>query len=85
MEERKEIDLEQMKQVDIRTVNREELVDILDIQIDENLPQEQRLAEFLRQVKNPYCYRCGKMVVKMSFSDTEYTLEDRLEHYLKNL
>lgn len=85
MEEIKEVDLEQMKQVDVRTVNREDLVDILDIQIDESLPQEQRLTEFLRQIKNPYCYRCGKMVIKMSFADTEYTLEERLEHYLKSL
>lgn len=80
-----EFDLEQMKQVDIRTIDREELVDIRDVKIDETLPQEQRFIEFVRQIKNPYCYKCGKAVVKISFSDTEITLEERLEHYLKSL
>ena len=80
-----EFDLEQMKQVDIRTIDREELVDIRDVKMDETLPQEQRFIEFVRQIKNPYCYKCGKAVVKISFSDTEITLEERLEHYLKSL
>ncbi len=80
-----EFNLEQMKQVDIRTIDREELVDIRDVKIDETLPQEQRFVEFVRQIKNPYCYKCGKAVVKISFSDTEITLEERLEHYLKSL
>lgn len=80
-----QMELAQMKQVDIHTVDRESLADITKIQIDEKLPQEERLIHFLQQVKNPYCYRCGKVVVKVSFADTETTLEERLEHYLKTL
>lgn len=79
------IDLEQMKNVDIRTVDRESLVDITDVQINEKIPQKQRFDDFLHQIKNPYCYRCGNVVVKISFSDTDATLEDRLEQYLKSL
>lgn len=77
--------LAQMKEVDIHTVDRESLVDIREVQIDGNLPRERRFEDFLRQIKNPYCYRCGKIVVKVSFSDTDVTLEDRLEHYLATL
>lgn len=77
--------LAQMKEVDIHTIDRESLVDIREVKIDGKLPQEQRFKDFLRQIKNPYCYRCGKIVVKVSFSDTEVTLEDRLEHYLATL
>ena len=79
------IDLAQMRNVDVRTVDRDSLADISKIHIDTRLPREQRLAEFIRQIGNPYCYRCGKVVVKVSFADTEATLEDRLEHYLKTL
>ena len=78
-------ELAQMKEVDLHTVNRESLVDIREVQIDGKLPREQRFEDFLRQIRNPYCYRCGKIVVKVSFSDTEATLEDRLEHYLATL
>lgn len=77
--------LAQMKEVDIHTVDRESLVDIREVQIDGKLPRERRFEDFLRQIKNPYCYRCGKIVVKVSFSDTDVTLEDRLEHYLATL
>lgn len=85
MEPIEAINLEQMKNVDIRTVDREALVDINDVHIDRNLPREERMENFIRQIKNPYCYRCGKAVVKVGFTDTEATLEDRLEHYLKTL
>ena len=77
--------LKQMKQVDVRTVDRDTLMDIRDVQVDRTLPRGQRFADFLRQIGNPYCYRCGKAVVKISFADTDATLEDRLEHYLKTL
>lgn len=85
MENLQTIDFEQMKQVDIQSIDRDSLVDINDIKIDGKLPREQRLVEFIRQINNPYCYRCGKVVVKVSFADTDVTLEDRLEHYLKTL
>ena len=80
-----EINLAQMKEVDLHTVDRESLADIRDVRVDEELPRKQRFEDYLRQIKNPYCYRCGKMVVKVSFSDTEATLEDRLEHYLATM
>lgn len=78
-------DLEAMRNVDIRTVDPATLVDIRDVKIDKNLPQSERVRDFIRQIKNPYCFKCGKAIVKVSFSDTTATLEDRLEHYLKSL
>ena len=78
-------ELAQMKDVDVHTVDRDSLVDIREVQIDGKLPREQRFEDFLRQIKNPYCYRCGKIIVKVSFSNTDATLEDRLEHYLATM
>ncbi len=78
-------ELAQMKDVDVHTVDRDSLVDIREVQIDGKLPGEQRFEDFLRQIKNPYCYRCGKIIVKVSFSNTDATLEDRLEHYLATM
>ena len=79
------LELAQMKEVDIHTVDRESLMDIRDVKVDGKLPRQQRFDDFLRQIGNPYCYRCGKMVVKISFTDKEVTLEDRLEHYLTTM
>ena len=54
------------------------LVDIRNVTVDKTLPREERIAEFVRQIKNPYCFRCGKFIVSASFSDAGPTLEDCL-------
>ena len=77
--------LEEMKSVVLRTVNREELVDIRDVHIDRSLPIEERVRSFVEQIKNPYCFKCGEAVVKTSFLETEVTLEECVESYLRNL
>lgn len=77
--------IEAMKNVDIRTVNPDDLVDLGDVHVDENLPREERIRSFLEQIRNPYCYKVGKMIVKVGFIDTDITLEDRLEHYIRGI
>lgn len=76
--------LEDMKNVDIRTVSRDDLIDIRDVKIDQELPKEERIKQFIKQIKNPYCFKVGNVVVKTEFADTDVTLDDRLEHYLRN-
>lgn len=77
------MDFEAMKNIDIRTVNPDTLVDINDTKVKEELPKEERILDFIRQIRNPYCFRCGKVVVKISFHDTDATLEDRMENLLR--
>ena len=74
-----------MQSVDIRTIDRNSLVDLNDIRIDETLSQYERLVEFIRQIKNPYCYRCGNIVIKESFSDNGKSIDDCLEQYIGTL
>ena len=77
-------ELEAMKQVDIRTVNPATLRDIRDVKVNPNLPTAQRIQDYIRQIGNPYCYRHGKYVVKISFTDTDVTLEDRMLDYIRS-
>ena len=58
------------------------LADIRDVTVDRNLPKEERIAEFLRQIKNPYCFKCGKFTVRAQFADNGVTLEDCLKQIL---
>lgn len=76
--------LGEMRDVDIRIVRREDLVDIQDVEIDPELPKEERIRSFVGQIKNPYCFKVGNVVVKTAFGDTDVTLDDQLEHYLRN-
>ena len=47
---------EKMKNIDVRTVDPETLVDVTKIVIDESLSKEERVAEYLRQVKNAFVF-----------------------------
>ena len=71
-----------MKNIDLDTVNRDELVDIRDVKVNTALPTLERAIDFIRQIGNPYCYKHGKYVVKVGFSDTEVSLEERLAGYI---
>ncbi len=77
--------VETLKNIDIHTVDPNTLVDIRDVKVNTDLPKQERLLDFVNQIKNPYCYKCGKAIVKISFAETEATLEDRLESYLLSL
>ena len=79
------ISIADMKNIDIRTVDPSILVDIKTVKINTDLTVEERKKDYIRQVKNPYCFKCGKVVVKMSFADTTVSLEERLEHYFKSI
>ena len=58
------------------------LADIRDVSVDPNLPKEERIAEFLRQIKNPYCFKCGKFTVRARFANNGVSLEDCLKQIL---
>ena len=76
--------IEAMQNVDIRTVDPDTLRDIRDVTVNTNLPKQERILDFIRQIGNPYCYRHGKYVVKVSFTDTDVTLEDRMLSYIRS-
>ena len=58
------------------------LVDISTVKINHDLPKEQRIADYVRQIKNPHNYICEKTEVILQFATTGETLEDRLKSYL---
>jgi len=79
------IDLESMRNVDIRDIEPETIPDIRDINIDSNKPLLERILDYINQVKNPYFIRCGKILVKIEYSETETTIEDCMEGYFRSL
>lgn len=85
MENVSNLDLEAMRNVNIRTVDPETLVDIRDVQVRTDLPKQERILDFIRQIKNPYCFKCGDLIIKSTFSDTGETLEDRLKSYFRSV
>ncbi len=73
-----------LRNVDIMTVDPGTLVDRSTVHVDENLPRDERLRQYVQQIKNPYCFLDEGVVVKVSFMDVPETINDRLLAYLKN-
>jgi hypothetical protein len=64
-----------MAAIDIRKADKESLVDIKDVTIHTELPIEERVMDYLQQIKNPYCYLSHGVTVKISFAGKK-KLED---------
>ena len=58
------------------------LVDIRTVSVDPSLSREERIAEFVRQIGNPYCFKCGKFTVHAQFAENGVSLEDCLKQVL---
>lgn len=69
--------LRELREIDIRSVNPAELVDIENVCIQTDLPVEERLRDYIAQIKNPYCFRSHGVTVKISFAGKR-KLEDCL-------
>ena len=60
-------------------------VDVTGIKFDMDAPAAQRAEQYLRQVKNPYAFRCGDVAVNVMFSPTGKPLKHAVESYLTAL
>jgi hypothetical protein len=74
--------LEQMKDVDIRTVDKAALQDVSGFRFDNSLSKEERAAQIFKLTKNPYCFRYGDTAVKVEFADNGPPLQDVMSGFL---
>ena len=71
-------ELEELKKADVRTVDISALSEIEKIEIDSSLPARELWMDFAEKIKNPFCFICNGMVVKISYSEAKESLENRL-------
>lgn len=69
--------LEQLKE---QNPSKEELINIEKIHIDTTLPEEKRLEEFIKQIKNPYHFKSGNVSVSIGYKDCD-TLKNIVSTY----
>lgn len=60
---------------------RAELVDIKTVRIDPDLPTAERAAQYIAQIKNPYCFLCNGAVVRLKFNPEGNDLKSHLKNY----
>lgn len=56
--------------------NLSELVDIRDVVIDKRLTPEERVRSYIEQIKDPYCFKVGDVVVRVSYTGKDKSLTD---------
>ena len=52
------------------------LVDIRDVKIDRSMSVEDRMKSYVEQIKNPYMFKVGNTVVRVSYANTQATIND---------
>ena len=67
----------------IQPEDRDDLVDIRDVSVNKDLPKEERIAAFVKQIKNPYRFRCGDFVINACFASGGASIEDCLKGILR--
>ena len=77
------VDLEQLRSVNPDEVNGRDIVDIQDVVVESQLPKEERIADFIQKIKNPYLCKCGNLVVQSVFEESNITLTERLKQYFR--
>ncbi len=61
------------------------LVDIRDVEIDKTLPIEERMKSYVEQIKNPYIFKVGDTIVRVSYANTQETLNDNFANLLASM
>ena len=61
------------------------LVDIRDVKIDRTQPVEERMKSYVEQIRNPYLFKVGNTVVRVSYANTQATINDNFVNLLASL
>lgn len=77
-------DIAQMKNVDIRSVDKDTLIDLDTVQIDSTQPVVERVQSFLQQIQNPYCFRIGDVAVKVNYKHDGPSFQQNFEDILRS-
>ena len=85
MENNNPVIMSAWEDVDIRTVDKSTLVDLMSVRIDDALPVSDRIASFVEQIKNPYCFRVGNVAVKVKYKDSGPTFQQNFEDLLRTV
>ena len=63
----------------------ESLVDIRDVKIDRSKPVEERMMSYVEQIKNPYLFKVGNTIVRVSYANTQATINDNFVNLLASM
>ena len=69
---------------EIYNVDKSKTTNIADIKIDESKAVQDRVQDYLEQIKDPHYITVGNVLVQMDYADTDYTFNDRYKRAVIN-
>lgn len=75
--------IEKANRAKISEINSDDLVDIKSVNMDQDLSKLENVVKYINEVKNPYYFKVGKVKIRVSYADTDRTLDDSFAHLLK--
>lgn len=60
------------------------LVDLKEVEIKRDLDEQNRIADYLKQIKNPYIYKNGGFIVEVGYLQDGSTLKKSLIKSFRN-
>lgn len=61
----------------------EKIVEIEKVEIDSSLPKEEKIEEFVKEIRNPYRFKVGDIIVNVAFDENGLTLHDKMLQYFR--
>ncbi len=72
-----------MKKISIKECDKEQLTDLSSIEIDREKSKQERMLDYLRQVKNPYYFRVGDVAVRLVFDEGGRSFQQCMEELVQ--
>lgn len=75
--------IKNMKKISIKECDKEQLTDLSSIEIDREKSKQERMLDYLRQVKNPYYFRVGDVAVRLVFDEGGRSFQQCMEELVQ--
>ena len=75
--------IENMKKISIKECDKEQLVDLSSIEIDVEKSKQERMFDYLHQVKNPYYFKVGDVAVHLVFNEAGRSFQQCMEELVQ--
>lgn len=77
--------LDRCKKIKLEDIDPNDVDEITDLKIDKRKSSNERILDFLNNVKNPYVFKYKGRLVKYSFSENSKSADDCLSDLLSKL
>ncbi len=75
--------LEKANTTKFSDINTNDLIDIKTVKVDSDLSKLENVVKYINEVKNPYYFKVGKVKVRVSYADTDRTLDESFANLLR--